>query len=464
LSAVAAAILVIVGFMRLFQAQAGVQGLTTAKLLVSPTPLPTLGPAALPVAATSPKWQSYAVPAQFLLPEFTLNLAVSASDGATAYICDPVTIPGGQGAQQAQIWATHDLGATWKHVGDLPTLWQISDCSLDVDATSGRRIIASLDGQNAAQTDLGEWLLSENSGVTWTRMGIYVAGTLDSSTQIEQIATEQGKTYGMYQTTSYTPTSFFGQISGYHLVVETHLGVSTDGLRTWNAVDDPILAAVGAHHQVRQYWAMPGPGGQVSLLADMTYFPGIVSPNGMPPPSQPDTLWISQDGGKNWTQLPAPELEYYLAAASATGHSWYICGSTSETVQENSKGPVTACSSDSGRTWTARPELRTCNSCPGQTMFPGDAYIAGDGSLVGVFVYKSVFALYSLPANSSQWQFLSLLPTGDNGLMFAPSASSPADSGYFWVYAGSTIAYYLSASTGGVVNSIGVLSTAAYSF
>jgi hypothetical protein len=472
LGAVAAAILIIVGFVRLLQTQAGVQGLTTARLLASPTPLPTLGPAPVPVAGASLRWHNYAVPPQFLLPESTLNLAVSATDGATAYVCDPVvlpvTLPGGLGPQHPQIWATHDLGATWKHVGDLPTLGQVSWCSLDVDVTDGRRIVADLEGQNAAQTDLEEWLLSENGGVTWTRLGIYMAGTLDSSTQIEQIATEQGKTYGIYSTTSYIFDPFLSRSSAYHIVQETHLGVSTDGLRTWSAVDEPILAAVGAHHQVLQFWAQPGPGGQVSLLADVTYNPTITPPSNMPPPSQPETLWISQDGGQNWTQLPSPELESYIAAASPTGHFWYICGSTSDAVQESGQSPVTACSGDSGRTWTARPALRACNSCTGQVMVFGDAYIAGDGSLVGLFEYKNtdVSALYRLPPKSSQWQFLSLVPTGDNGFIYAPSASSPAGSGYFWVYEGGTggYEYDLSAITGGDAYSTGALATAAYSF
>ena len=163
--------------------------------------------------------------------------------------------------------------------------------------------------------------------------------------------------------------------------IETHLAVSSDGLRTWQPIDAPILALVGSKHQVKQFWAQTGTGGQVSLLAEVGVIP---IPTAAP---QPDTLWVSHDGGTQWTVLPSPDLDSYLAQSSPSGDSWYICGSSSESGSQSSQSQETACSLDGGHTWTARPLLRVCDSCAGQPVGFGDSYIARDGSLVGLFPY-----------------------------------------------------------------------------
>jgi hypothetical protein len=184
-----------------------------------------------------------------------------------------------------------------------------------------------------------------------------------------------------------------------------------------------------------------------------------------------DLNTLRRDGrycGAHWTQLPAPDLENYLAQASPTGHSWYICGSSNGPSFQGSQSSVTAYSMDGGQTWTARPTLRTCASCAEQPIGRGDSYIASDGSLVGLFAYGSsqqlemCCALYRLPANSSQWQYLGQVPNSDNGLMYAPARSS-AGNGYIWIYGGSTGGYDLSAIIGGTGNATGMFLTAAYS-
>jgi hypothetical protein len=483
LGAVAAAILVVVSFLRLFQSHASVHGritmatATTAKLLASPTPLPTLGPSALPVPGTPLSWQSHSVPVQFIQQQSELNLAVWAGNGATAYICNPVTVSGGHGAQQPQIWVTHDLGTTWSPVGNLPALGQVAECSLDIDATDSSRLVALLSGDNVQTlAPFTDYFASDNGGVTWTM----IAQGQSFNVGIEQIATAQGNTYAIYSTSSpwpagvHTPTTVLTPMK-----VETHLAVSSDGLRTWQPVDQPILKLAGANQQVKQFWAQVGASGQEILLADVGAIPVLPSivggsqanaqaatPTTSPPP-HPDTLWTSQDGGAHWTQLPAPDLENYLAQATPTGHSWYICGSSNGPSFQSSQSSVTACSMDGGQTWTARPELRTCASCAVQPISgDGNIYVASDGSLVGLFVdgngNEARLALYRLPATSSQWQYLGQVPNSDNGLMYAP-ARSLAGSGYIWIYGGSTGGYDLSATVGGTGNATGMFLTATYS-
>jgi hypothetical protein len=302
-----------------------------------------------------------------------------------------------------------------------------------------------------------DYFASDNGGVTWSM----IAEGQNSYVGIDQIASAQGKTYAIYSTWSPwpagvpTPTTVPGQPGTTPMLEETHLAVSTDGLHTWLPVDQPILKLVGAKQQVKQFWMQIGSGGQVSLLAD------VGPPQSLNPSPPPDTLWISHDGGKHWTQLPAPELEYYLAEASPTGDSWYICGSS---YSRNRQNQVTACSMDGGQTWTARPALRTCASCAEQPIGLGDSYIASDGSLVGLFTPDNQYccAMYRLPASSSQWQYLGRVAESDNGMMYAPARSSPG-SGYIWIYAGSGGGNDLSAIIGGTGSATGMFFTAVYS-
>lgn len=294
-----------------------------------------------------------------------------------------------------------------------------------------------------------------------------IAAGQNFDVDIDQIATVQGKTYAIYTTSSPwptgvpTPTAVPSEVNGPPVEVETHLAVSSDGLRTWQAVDDPILALVGSKHQVKQFWAQSDTGGQVFILADVETTP---APTAAP---QPDTLWVSHDGGTHWTELPSPDLNSYLAQATPSSDSWYICGSSSDSGSHGCQSLVTACSLDGGQTWIARPLLRVCDSCAGQPVGFGDSYIARDGSLVGLFPYGNAQQLlmccarYRLPANSLQWQYLGQAADSNNGLMYAPGPSS-ASAGYLWAYGGSTGGDDLSATVGQTGNATSFIYTASY--
>jgi hypothetical protein len=438
MGAVAAAILVIVGFLRAFQSRFGAPGpeptAVTARLLGTPTPLPTLGPAAPPVPRTRPSWQAHTLSSQFVQPPLGSSFAVSASDGATAYICHAAPVSGGDGEQQAQIWVTHNLGTQWTHIGDLPQPgWGLLSCTLEVDSSDSQRLLAIVTGESTLTSD---WFTSDDGGVSWTKIlsdpnASTAASTSHPQIVIDHIATTQGKTYAIYTSLSAwlpnvpTSTSAPNQPGGYPGAVNIHLAVSGDGLRTWRPVDEPILALVGSSHYVTGFWSQVGAGGLVTLLAEV---------GGGPRPN-PQTLWESVDGGTHWSELPAPQLNFFTAQTLSSSHSWYICGWSSGAGSQVRPDLVTACSMDGGETWSARPVIRTCESCPPQSLPGADDYITSDGSLLALFYYQnsSSSALYRLPANSSQWQYLGQMPDGDSGLVYVP-APPPASGGYLWSF------------------------------
>jgi hypothetical protein len=446
--ALAAAILVIVGFLRVFQSHFSGPGpqptAVTARLLGTPTPLPTLGPSALPVPGTLPSWQAHTLPAHFEQPPLGSFLAVSASDGATAYICHAVSVSGGNGDQQAQIWVTHNFGTEWNHAGNLPELGSNPvECTLDVDASDSQRLVASFFALNPTTgVQVHDWFASNDGGVTWTKIisnDIVITATPASQQPqifIDHIATSQGKTYAIYSSISAwptnvpTPTAAPNEPTNYPAVMDSHLEVSSDGLHTWQPVDEPILALVGSTQYVTQFWSQVGAEGQMILLAEVG--------SGYQP--HPQTLWESTDGGIHWSQLPAPQLNFFTAQASGSNHSWYICGWLSGSDPHSVNMLVTACSIDGGKTWSARPAIRTCESCSAQSLDGTDSYITSDGSLVAPFQYQhaSSFALYRLPPHSSEWQYLGQMPAKDAGagLIYVPALSS-AVGGYLWTFYGS---------------------------
>lgn len=449
LAAVAAVLVaaVITGsFLFAFQSHGRKPGVT-AGLLSTSTPLPTLGPAAVPIPGVPLAWQTHAVPVPFIPQPAELGIAVSPRDGATAYICDPVLTAGG--AQLSEIWVTHNRGIQWTHTGNLPVLGQAlgqaDQCSVDVDAFNSDRLVAMLSDWNFLDS-----FTSSDSGGSWQMVAQAGIGTGTNSVQIQSEALYQGKAYALY--------------TDFQTEVPSHISVSTDGLHTWQPVDTPILSLTGSRHYVKQYWARVDADGQLDLLADVSASPRY--PLGLP---GVDTLWVSHDGGGHWSQLPAPPMEGFIAQVSSDGQSWLICGLS--TTGLNDSHVALACSMDGGTTWAARPALRTCDSCSdssvsadGNIYVVTGVYLTGDGSLIQEDGDQTQpgFALYRLPPHSTQWQYLGPLPADDNALLYAPSSTS---GGVLWTYGGSGGGLFgsdLSGVAGGSGGSPGVLYSATY--
>jgi hypothetical protein len=380
-------------------------------------------------------------------PPQSYGLAVSPSDGATAYFCYPVLIPGGNGVTRPEVWVTHDLGAHWTYVGNLPLLgtgYPVADsCSLQVDTLDSNRLLANFYSATTPSHSVQgfiAWFASTNGGATWTTLQINrAAKSTGTFTSYADLGTADGLTYAISTKTSPWPTSVatptpFPNLDprfahGYYEHVDQHLVVSSDGMQIWHPIDQPLLARVGPNHQVEQVWEQVGPDGQMILLADVgdSYYEAYL----------PHTLWQSQDGGSDWTELSVPPLENFLAQSSPTGFSWYICGQNWALVEYTKefepKNFRTECSLNAGKSWVMRPQLETCPAC---YAFPLDegGFIARDGSLVVMelpFQQGQTVGLYRLPSNSSQWQYLGPLP--GTGLMYAPAKSS-AIAGYLWTF------------------------------
>jgi hypothetical protein len=407
LGALAAVLLVIVGFAHVFQSRPhlATATATAARLLNTPTPLPTVSPAAQPVPGKQVNWQANSFPVQ-VQQQTELGLAISPSDGATDYLCN-------YSSTHADIWVTHDRGIHWTQTSRLSVDGDVSVCALQVDTLSSSRLLMLIAGYPPT---FSHWELSIDSGATWTQ----VPGSYDT-TRISTITTNQGKMYAI-RTTILSPT-----------VGETHLAVSSDGLRTWQPIDTPILALVGSQQIVRHYWVLVGRDGQANLLADV----GPIQFSGLPASTKPDTLWVSHDGGGHWTQLPAPNLNVIIAQTSADGHTWYICGAPNG---DNPEYPADsylriACSMDGGETWVEHSQFSLCSSCISTL---NNSVMASDGSLLilaGTNEGPTV-GLYRLPVHSSQWQYLGPMPTNAFGLPSNLLYATTQTGDVLWSYAG----------------------------
>jgi hypothetical protein len=241
-------------------------------------------------------------------------------------------------------------------------------------------------------------------------------------------------------------------------------------MRTWQPIDDNLIA-VG--QRVLRFWlnadgkllvtAAIIPTAQGIADGTPTAFPGTTQFNSTP-------LWQSADGGARWKVLPPPVLSNNLSMRNWTvqqpvehGQAWHICADEVASDGRTTVGIV--CTSDGGRTWSARPYLCVSAPCPADrsgTGGNGGETLMADGSLVFIMPDKSLhLGLYRLPAHSSQWEYLGPV-NGANALFYAPTSTS---GGVIWLFAGGVA---VQANLSGVIGSHMAslpnvpLSTAAY--
>lgn len=387
---------------------------TAARLvnpLVSLTPAP---PALPPVAGSAVRFSPVAAP--FSLTEADAGgIAVSPSDGNTAYLCyGHNTYHHGD----VMLWGSHDSGATWTPMAPLPESGNedIAACQVWTDVYRPNVVAALVSAEdNSTATPFVHVYLSRDGGIHWTRLSDTLALT--------GLATVSTRSYAL-RATGTDRSTFSGQ----------HLSVSTDDLVTWQPIDQQFTSR---QLTITQFWLRPGDG---ALLAAVSPY---VQPN-TPPPAQ--TLWQSTDGGAHWTRVPAPAMRDFTVRPAASGQPWSICGDSYDST--NAQNPnLLACTSDGGTTWTARPALRLMSACTGSscaapimTQAAMGSSLAPDGAVLALGPYGPLkngviqqiqgIGLYRLPAGSSQWQYLGPLP--GNAYFIAPTARG----GALWSFGG----------------------------
>ncbi|HEX5157475.1 MAG TPA: zf-HC2 domain-containing protein, partial [Ktedonobacterales bacterium] len=248
-SALAAVLLLALGFAQLFQARGNMTyhpGATATVVQGTPTPLPTAGPTSPAVRVAAPNWQPGNFPTSGITfgerSDDILSFGVASTNGNIAYACYSQTSnTGGHVNSQITIYRTSDRAVHWTRLAQFP--WpdaQTSECVVQVDALDSSRVLVNIGGQDVTTFNEAQWYeLTEGSGATWTRLA-YDDG-------LSYLATANGRTYAIRW-------QVVGQQSNGQPKYDVHLSVSTDHMRTWQPIDVPITSAGG---EVNQFWVRP---------------------------------------------------------------------------------------------------------------------------------------------------------------------------------------------------------------
>ncbi len=409
LNALAAVLLLAVGFLALFSLQRPTtpvrQTFTPIPVFtLPPTPSPTAIPSLLPTHPLS--WRPINAAAE---PD---RAVVFASDGESAYMCAVGTDVRGNGT--LSIWHTSNRGALWIPARVVPADPSMNGCELVVDASDPSVAALAWQPRGGGAGDSYTGLMtSVDGGVTWQAI------PWQPFVHIDQLDSRGNVIYALRETANSSGS------------VESHLWASADRMRSWRQVDH------GLPTYITGFWLQPdGPG-------------ILVVESGAP--DAPTSLWRSPDDGTTWRQLDVPvDLPSYwparfapfgtpsngLVARSLQGQ-FHICvynvsmGASAGASTQPSQSPPVTCSTDGGATWHdhAMPPLTIAQGSSAATSLLA---ITDDGALLAT----GPDALYRLGANVGRWQSLGPFPEpgvvycpapGDGILWAAPFSGGPGD-------------------------------------
>lgn len=352
-------------------------------------------------------WSQTTLPAGFTLSG--ASLAIAPSNGDTAYAC--VTAQDANQRQKPklnanQLWVTHDRGAHWSRMTDLPGS-PVNQCYLQVDAVNpaivvawGRSIPLYSTPPAGAAPGLGPG-----------RGGTFAAVTFDGGRTWEQ-PTGDASPGGTHNPATGDGTTFAFRCCYSVPAGGGRLMVSHDAMRSWSPVDAAIVAAGQAVHS---FFYRPDTGELLAIAFDVN--------------TLDLHLWHSSDGGAHWAELPSPATGFadsYVAQQPATGRPWHLCAETYNPVHTAGTDPGAptgiVCSDDSGSHWSSVPLPDASDS--NFTLLG----ITSGGDLLGEANGSGTVRLYRLPSGSDQWQAFDIAPGTDESTTFA---SNPG-AGVFW--------------------------------
>lgn len=364
----------------------GATAVPTSTTVLSPTPTMVPTPALTvrlasgpPVAGANATWRHANLPAGFGMAFHDSDLRVAASDGMTAYSCGGPATP--SGLSRPQVIVTHDGGASWSRVSDIPGAWDGCQ-SLTVDELNPATVVACCGEANGYP----QQAISTDGGASWR-----LVGGSPQSYMIGQLATRGSHTYAILAQQSNSGTSFT-------------LGVSDDHLQTWHAIDGSLATS-----NYRALWVNRATG---AVLLES--WPGGIALQ----------LWSTTDDGGHWSQLPVPVsgIVDFAVEQPVSKQPLHVCASYYTST--SATGVTFVCTSDGSRMWTQEPELSPSNN----GTFLGIAGLPADGSLLA---QDTTGRLYRLPAGGTRWQALgNLPPSSSGGLAYAATASG----GMLWTF------------------------------
>ena len=254
---------------------------------------------------------------------------VDARDANDVFV-ESLTPPSGSATERCDLWRSRDRGATWSHLGAIPSTGL--SLSWAQVAVVGSQLIgqAQIDQEGSLQNDL---YVSNDGGMSWRHFAQSIAN--------------QG----------YTITAF--TLIGSAIVLTTDHSVGTAGLSV------PLHPTTSYSHS-----------SAVSTLA-------LDAPLSGQPPSPP-VYWRSLDAGATWSQMKIPGTGL-IATPDASGTRGYALAVSTRDVSASGQPPIydvtLSWSADSGATWRTLPDL----------LGFGNGYVIGSGAQLALAPNGAVF-------------------------------------------------------------------------
>ncbi len=343
---------------------------------------------------------------------FTLDFgSLAVVDATHAYAC--VTPLDQQQRQKstvsgpaAQFWVTSDRGATWTRKADLPIL-NVNQCSITVDDLNpnvvtiwGRAIPLHSGGLAAYVTQS-------------TPSGSGAAVTFDGGVSWQQpswMATNQ-QSVGQHATANGISIAIVCCSAGGGN--GTELMVSHDHMRTWQPIDETIIA----HNENPSGFVVESTG-TFSDLVVISLDTGAVA-------TTRQHLWVSTDGGTTWTSqadLFSSTYDFFVAQAIGTNKHAEICAElyppdAGSASTEPAPSGIT-CSLDGGTAWGSVPLPPRAACVSPQARGPRLQAIAPNGDLY-MDDGGCTDTLYRLRFTGDTWQPVISAPAPRLDLLYA---------------------------------------------